>query len=103
MQSAVALALALLAFSVGHTFLAHDSALADITSLQCEGHGMRYPMLLQQENEIFPALPRNLLIVFLVLSFMIPISKYVFRLIKAQVQLFLAAANQDEEDFELNE
>jgi hypothetical protein len=60
-------------------------------------------MLLQQGREIFPALPRNLLILFIVLSFLIPIVKYVFRLLKAQVELFLAAANQDEEDLELNE
>lgn len=61
-------------------------------------HGMLYPMLLQQEKELFPALPRNLLIFFLVLSFLIPIIKYAYRLIKAQVEQLLAAAAEGEED-----
>ena len=59
---------------------------------------MLYPMLLQQEKELFPALPRNLLIFFLVLSFLIPIIKYAYRLIKAQVEQLLAAAAEGEED-----
>jgi hypothetical protein len=59
--------------------------------------GMLSPMLLQQERELVPALPRNLLIFFLVLSFFVLIFKYVYRLIKAQVEQLLAAANQDEE------
>ncbi len=60
--------------------------------------GMLYPMLLQQEKELFPALPRNLLIFFLVLSFAIPLAKYIFRLIKVQVQELLAAAANEEEE-----
>jgi hypothetical protein len=100
MQRSIALVLVLCITNIGPSSLAHDPDLFDINSTPCD---VPYPMLLQQERELFPALPRNLLILFLVLSFLIPIVKYVFRLLKAQVELFLAAANQDEEDLELNE
>jgi hypothetical protein len=69
---------------------------------QCEGHAhdMMFPMLLQQDKDILPPLPTNLLIVFLTLSFVIPLIKYIFRLLKAQFDLFMAAANQDQDDEE---
>jgi hypothetical protein len=103
MPSAIALALMVLISNAHHVVFAQDSSFFDLMPPQCEGFYMGFPMLLQQEKEIFPPLPRNLLILFLVLSFMIPVTKYLFRLLKAQVELFLAAANQDEEDLELNE
>ena len=69
---------------------------------QCEDHApdMMFHMLLQQDKDILPPLPTNLLIVFLTLSFAIPLLKYVFRLLKAQFDLFMAAANQDQDDEE---
>ena len=108
MQSTIALALslALLIVSSFPVALAHETVLFDlrsVKSLQCEARSMVYNLLLQQEREIFPSLPRNLLILFLVLSFLVPIVKYVFRRLKAQVEELLAASNQDEEDLELNE
>jgi hypothetical protein len=87
--------------SSGPLSFAQDSDLNDIKSTPFDIHS--HLLLLQQSSDIFPALPRNLLIVFLLLSFLIPILRYVFRLLKAQVQLFLAAANQDDEDLELIE
>jgi hypothetical protein len=81
---------------------ADHTATAGSGALQYDG-GMLLPLLLQQEGEIFETLPRNLLILFLTLSFMIPILKYVFRLLKAQFDLFMAAANQDAEDEEMIE
>ena len=94
-----ALLLAVLVYAPhGNQDLAAPRAIGD-----GNGAGMLYPMLLQQEKDLFPALPRNLLIFFLVLSFAIPVAKYVFRLIRAQVEELLAAANQDGEEEELME
>ena len=90
-----ALLLAVLVYAPhGNQDLAAPRAIGD-----GNGAGMLYPMLLQQEKDLFPALPRNLLIFFLVLSIVIPFAKYIYRRIKVQVQeLLAAAANEDEEE-----
>ncbi len=63
-----------------------------------EGHALDTPFaMLLQQGGIDP-LPLNLLIFFISISFMIPILKYIFRLLKAQFVLFMAAANQDQDD-----
>jgi hypothetical protein len=71
-----------------------------ISAPSCEGHALDMPsgMLLQQGG--IDPLPLNLLIFFIAISFMIPILKYIFRLLKAQFVLFMAAANQDQDDDE---
>ncbi len=98
----VGLLLAVLAVQSCPCARADRAAAAGSGALQYEG-GMLLPLLLQQDGEIFDALPRNLLILFLTLSFMIPILKYVFRLLKAQFELFMAAAAQDADDEEMME
>jgi hypothetical protein len=98
----VGLLLAVLAMQSCPCVRADHDAAAGSGALQYDG-GMLLPLLLQQEGEIFETLPRNLLILFLTLSFMIPILKYVFRLLKAQFDLFMAAANQDADDEEMME
>ena len=96
-------AFVLLACIVQHSSpvaLAEHVAHGDLGAPQVVGHdsAMLFQMVLQQDGQVFDALPRNLLIIFLVLSFMIPIMKYIYRLVRVQVQLFLEAANQDEEE-----
>jgi hypothetical protein len=98
----VELLLAVLAVQSCPCARADHAAAAGSGALQYEG-GMLLPLLLQQEGEVFAALPRNLLILFITLSFMIPILKYVFRLLKAQFDLFMAAAAQDADDEEMLE
>jgi hypothetical protein len=98
----VGLLLAVLAMQSCPCVRADRAAAAGSGAPQYDG-GMLLPLLLQQEGEIFETLPRNLLILFLTLSFMIPILKYVFRLLKAQFDLFMAAANQDADEEEMME
>ncbi len=64
---------------------------------------MVHSSLLQQQRDIFPAVPTNSLLLFLVLSFVVPVIKFVLRRIRAQIEELLAAANQDDEDLEISE
>ena len=68
-----------------------------LEALACanEHHDLLLHMVLQQQID---PLSINLISFFIVLVFMIPIIKWIFRQLKAQVELFLAAANQEDEE-----
>jgi len=68
-----------------------------LEALACanEHHDMLLHMVLQQEID---PLSIRLISFFLAIIFLIPIIKWIFRQLKAQVELFLAAANQEDEE-----
>ena len=68
-----------------------------LEALACanEHHDMLLHMVLQQAID---PLSITLISFFLAIIFLIPIIKWIFRQLKAQVELFLAAANQEDEE-----
>ena len=68
-----------------------------LEALACanEHHDMLLHMVLQQAID---PLSVTLISFFLAIIFLIPIIKWIFRQLKAQVELFLAAANQEDEE-----